>query len=70
MDNCKNVFNLWGVHEISPNPLIHGIEIFSTVLWVLFTLCYFYQYFYIFVAWFGKRDVPVAEKKNRFGLVI
>ncbi len=70
MDNCKNVFNLWGVHEISPNPLIHGIEIFSTVLWVLFTLCYFYQYFYIFVAWFGKRDVPIAEKKNRFGLVI
>ena len=55
-------------HRVS--AVIRGIDIFSMIVWIVFTLCYFYQYFYIFVAWLGNRDVPVAEKKNRFALLI
>lgn len=55
---------------ISTNTVIQGLEIFSTILWVVFTLCYFYQYIYVFVTWFGKHTIPPTDRQNRFAVLI
>ncbi len=55
-------------HTVS--AVIRGIDIFTIVLMIVFTLCYLYQYVYMPIAWFCKREIPVAEKKNRFAILI
>ena len=50
--------------------VLKGIDIFTLVIMLLFTACYFYQYVFIPIAWFGKRKIPKADKKNRFAILI
>ena len=50
--------------------VLKGIDIFTGVIMLVFTLCYFYQYVFIPIAWFGKRSIPKAENKNRFAILV
>lgn len=54
----------------SVSAVIRGIDIFTFSLMIVFTVCYLYQYVYMPIAWFCKREIPVADKKNRFAILI
>lgn len=49
---------------------MQSINVFVRVLFFIFTLCYLYQYLYIFVAWLGRKKIKKNEKKNRFTVLI
>ena len=58
------------IQPIEYSTIIKILNMISDVILVLFSACYFYQYVYIFIAWFGKRKVPHSENKNRFAVLV
>lgn len=49
---------------------MHVLKIINLCLGVIFTLCYFYQFIYLFVAYFGKKeDLPDAPP-HKFAIII
>lgn len=49
---------------------MRSINVIVQVLFSIFTLCYLYQYIYIFVAWLGRRKLKKNDRKNRFSVLI
>ena len=47
-----------------------GIIIFNCVISIIFTLCYAYQFFYLFVGFLKKPKKFIAAKQHRFAVVI
>lgn len=49
---------------------MRSIHTIVNILFAVFSLCYFYQYIYILIAWFGNRNIKRNEQKNRFSVLI
>ncbi len=49
---------------------ISFVDVFNICIFILFTICYAYQIFYVFVVLFKKPPVRVANKNHKYAVVI